>query len=65
MASKKVLKQNAQALQAYGYYKETTDLLDRVAVATGKKASFKVAVGSTVNFQVNQYGVTSNTAQKI
>lgn len=62
VASKKVLKQNAEALKSYGFYKETSDLIDRADIALGRKPAFKVASGSTINFEINQYGVASTTA---
>ena len=62
VASKKVLKQNAEALKSYGFYKETSDLLDRADIALGRKPAFKSATGSTLNFEINQYGVASTTA---
>lgn len=65
VASKKVLKQNAGAFKSYGYYKKTSDLLDRVDIALGKKQTFKIITGSTLNFEINNYGVSSTTAQKI
>ena len=65
VASKKVLKRNAEALKSYGFYKETSDLLDRVDIALGRKPAFKSATGSTLNFEINQYGIASTTAQKI
>ncbi len=61
IASKKVLKQNAHALKSYNYYKETSDLLDRTDIALGRKPAFKVATGSTLNFEINQYGIASTT----
>jgi len=62
VASKKVLKQNAEALKSYGYYKETSDLIDRADIALGRKPAFKSATGSTLNFEINKYGVASTTA---
>jgi len=62
VASKKVLKQNAEALKSYGYYKETSDLIDRADIALGRKPAFKSATGSTLNFEINRYGVASTTA---
>lgn len=62
VASKKVLKQNAEALKFYGYYKETSDLIDRADIALGRKPAFKSATGSTLNFEINRYGVASTTA---
>jgi len=62
VASKKVLRQNAKALKSYGFYKETSDLIDRADIALGRKPAFKVANGSTINFEINQYGVASTTA---
>lgn len=65
VASKKVLKQNEEAIKSYDRYKETTDLIDRADIALGRKPAFKTATGSTLNFEINQYGVASTTAQKI
>jgi len=65
VALKKVLKQNEEAIRSYEHYKETTDLIDRVDIALGRKPAFKTATGSTLNFEINQYGVASTTAQKI
>ena len=62
VASKKVLKQNAEALKSYGFYKETSDLIDRADIALGRKSAFKSATGSTLNFEINQYGIASTTA---
>ncbi len=61
IASKKVLKQNAEALKYYGYYKKTSDLIDRADIALGRKPAFKSATGSTLNFEINQYGIASTT----
>lgn len=65
VASKKVLEQNAEALKSYGDYKKTADLLDRADIALGRKPAFKAATGSTLHFEINQYGIASTTAQKI
>ncbi len=61
VASKKVLKQNTEALKSYDYYKETSDLIDRADIALGRKPAFKSATGSTLNFEINKYGVASTT----
>ena len=65
VASKKVLKQNAEALKSYRFYKETSDLLDRADIALGRKTAFKAATGSTLNFEIEAYGTYSTTANKI
>jgi len=65
VASKKILKQNAEALKSYGFYKETSDLLDRADIALGRKPAFKSATGSTLNFEMKAYGTYSTTAHKI
>lgn len=65
VASKKVLEQNAEAIKSYDYYKETTDLIDRADIALGRKPAFKAATGSTLNFEINHYGIASTTTQKI
>lgn len=62
VVSRKVLKQNTQALKSYGYYKETSGLIDRADIALGRKPAFKSATGSTLNFEINQHGVASTTA---
>jgi hypothetical protein len=61
VVSKKVLKQNAEALKSYGFYKKTSDLIDRTDIALGRKPAFKAATGSTLNFEINQYGIASTT----
>ena len=65
LASKKILKQNTEVLKSFEYYKELSDLLERADIALGKKTAFKVPTGSTLNFEINQYGIASTTAQKI
>ena len=65
IASKKVLEKNAKALKSYGDYRKTADLIDRADIALGRKPAFKAATGSTLNFEINQYGIASTTAQKI
>ncbi len=64
-APKKVLDKNAEALKSYGYYKKTFDLIERADIALGRKPTFRANTGSTLNFEINQYGVSSTTAQKI
>lgn len=65
VAPKKVLEKNAEALKSYDHYKKTSDLIERVDIALGRKPSFKTDTGSTLNFEINHYGVSSTTAQKI
>lgn len=65
VAPKKVLEKNAEALKSYRDYKKTADLIDRADIALGRKPAFKAATGSTLNFEINQYGIASTTAQKI
>ncbi len=65
VALKKVLDQNAEALKSYGYYKKTTDLIDRADIALGRKPAFRSATGSTLNFEMKAYGTYSTTAHKI
>lgn len=62
VVTKKVLKQNAKALKFYDTYKESSDLIDRTDIALGRKSTFKVATGSTLNSEINPYGVVSTTA---
>jgi hypothetical protein len=65
VASKKVLDKNAQALKFYSDYRKAFDLIERVDVALGRKPIFKADTGSTLNFEINQHGIASTTAQKI
>jgi len=65
VASKKVLDKNAEALKSYDHYKKTSDLIERADVALGRKPTFKADTGSTLNFEINHYGVSSTIAQKI
>lgn len=61
VASKRTLDKNAKALKFYGDYKKTSDLIDRADIALGRKSAFKVNAGSTLNFEINQYGIASTT----
>jgi len=65
VASKKVLKQNGEAITSYDRYKETTDLIDRADIALGRKLAYKAATGSTLNFDIEAHGTYSTTAHKI
>lgn len=65
LAPEKVLEKNAEALKSYDHYKKTHDLVERAEVALGRKPIFKTDIGSTLNFEINYYGVLSTTAQKI
>ena len=65
VVSKKVLDKNAQVLKSYDQYRKTSDLIERVDVALGRKPTLKTDTGSTLNFEINHYGVSSTTAQKI
>ena len=65
VVSEKVLKESAKALESYAFYKETSDLIDRADIALGRKPAFRAVTGSTLNFEVNQYGIASTIAQKV
>ena len=65
IASKRVLKQNTEALKSYDDYKKTVDLIDRADVALGRKLTYKSATGSTLNFDIEAHGTYSTTAHKI
>lgn len=60
-----VLKSNEIALKSYEYYKRTFDLIERTNLALGRKPTFKANTGSTLNFEVNRYAISSTTSQKI
>ena len=61
----KALKSNEIALKSYEYYKRTFNLIERTNIALGKKPTFKANTGSTLNFEVNRYAISSTTSQKI
>jgi len=65
VAPKKVLDENAEALKSYDRYKKTSDLIERVDIALGRKPTFKAGIGSTLNFEIKHYGIYSTTTQKI
>lgn len=65
VATRKVLKKNAEAFKSYNHYKKTSDIIERVDIVLGKRPTFKMGTGSTLNFEINHYGVSSTTAQKI
>lgn len=65
VASKRVLDQNTSAFKTYNTYKRTADIIERAEFASGKRAIIKSDTGSTLNFEINRYGVYSTTAQKI
>ena len=65
VVSKKGLKQNAEALRSYDVYKKTSDLINRIDIALGRKSAFKSATGSTLNFEMKAHGIYSTTAPKI
>jgi hypothetical protein len=65
VASKKAIRQNAKALGLYDGYKKTSDLIERVDIALGKKPAFKAETGSTINFKINQHAIASTTAQTL
>ena len=58
VASKKALKQNRKALESYDYYRKTSDFIERADIALGKKKVFKSNTGSTLNFEINQHGIS-------
>lgn len=62
LASEKVLKSNKVALDSYKEYKKISDLIDRTNYALGKKPTFRANTGSTLNFEVNKYAISSTTA---
>jgi hypothetical protein len=65
VVSKEALDANAFALRAYGYYRKTSDLIERANYALGRKSAFKANTGSTLNFEVNLGAAHSTTTQKI
>lgn len=65
VASKRVVDKNIVAFQTYDAYKKTVDIIERSDLASGKEMAFKSGTGSTLNFEINRYGVHSTTAQEI
>ncbi len=65
VASKRAIKKNSTAFKTYDNYRKVVDIIERAEFASGKRAIFKSGTGSTLNFEINRYGVYSTTAQKI
>ncbi|MDP3724331.1 MAG: hypothetical protein Q8R11_01715 [bacterium] len=65
VAPKRVLDQNAGAMKSYDNYRKAADIIERAEFAAGKRVIFKSGIGSTLNFEINRYGISSTTAQKI
>ncbi|MCL5674310.1 MAG: hypothetical protein M1501_01010 [Candidatus Omnitrophica bacterium] len=65
VATRRVLDQNVAAFRVYDTYKKTADIIERAEFASGKRVIFKSDTGSTLNFEINRYGVYSTTAHKI
>lgn len=65
VASKLDLDKNARALKSYDTYREAADIIERAEVACGKRVLYQSATGSTLNCEINLYGICSTTAQEI
>ena len=65
VAPKRVLDKNAAAFRAYDTYRKAAEIIERAEFASGKRVVFKSDTGSTINFEINRYGVLSTTTQKI
>jgi hypothetical protein len=65
LAPKKVLEGNAKALKFYDYYKKTSDIIEKVNIALGRKMTFKINNISTLNFRINHHGTSSITEEKV
>ena len=54
---KSILEQNAEALELYketdGLLKETTDILEKIDIAMGRKKIYKYSSGSTQDFEID------------
>lgn len=64
VAPKRVLDKNTAAFRTYGTYKKAADIIERVEFAAGNRVSFRSNTGSTLNSEIDRYGVSSTTAQK-
>jgi len=62
---KRVLKKNAAAFRVHDTYRKAAEIIERAEFASGKRVVFKSDTGSTINFEINRYGVLSTTSQKI
>lgn len=65
VVSKKALAKNAKALESYSHYKRVSNIVERVDIALGRKTTFKEKLESTLNCEINNYGVISTRSQKI
>jgi hypothetical protein len=65
VAPKSVLDKNAGAFENYDTYKKAADIIEQTDIAAGKRVVFKSETGSTLNFEINRYGISSTTAQDL
>jgi len=65
VATERILEQNTAALKFYDNYRKVAELIERAEIAAGRRVVFKLDTGSTLNFEINLYGVFSTTAQTI
>ena len=65
VAPKPILNQNTVAFKIYDAYRKATNIIERAEVAAGKRIIFRSDTGSTLNFEINRYGVSSTTAKNI
>ena len=62
---KSILEQNREALELYketdGLLKETTDVLEKIDIAMGRKKTYTYSSNSTKNCEINHYGISLTT----
>ena len=59
--SKEVLRENTEALELYKRHQNTKDILERTAIALGRKKVFKTISSSTSDCEINPHAIYSAT----
>ncbi len=59
--SKEVLYENTEALELYKQHQKTKDILERTAIALGRKKVFKTISSSTSACEINPHAIYSTT----
>ena len=59
--SKEVLRKNTEALELYKQHQNTKDILERTAIALGRKKVFKTISSSTSDCEINFHAIYSAT----
>ena len=59
LLSKRVLGKNKKAFEALEIYKKSTDILERVKIASGKSGSYVLANHSTIDIKLDTHGIST------